>query len=151
MVKKSDFTPVAPGSLVEIGGGFAAFVPDPLPPHIEWSSPLVHALSAADRAIGQLAGVGRTLANPHLLIRPFLQKEAVLSSRIEGTRASLPDLLLFDVEPDGTAEATDVREVRNYVTALEHGLKRLETLPVGTRLICELHRVLMDGVRGEAG
>src|SRR5438874_710491 len=99
MVKKSDFTPVAPGSLVEIGGGFAAFVPDPLPPHIEWSSPLVHALSAADRAIGQLAGVGRTLANPHLLLRPFLQKEAVLSSRIEGTRASLPDLLLFDVEP----------------------------------------------------
>lgn len=151
MVRPSDFTPDAPGSLVDIGGGFVAFVPDPLPPAIEWTSSLVQALSAADRAIGQLAGVGRTLANPHLLIRPFLQKEAVLSSRIEGTRASLPDLLLFDVQPASASELSDVREVQNYVTALEQGLKRLETLPVGTRLICDLHRILMSGVRGDGG
>ena len=150
MVRRADFTPDAPGSLVAIGGDFAAFVPDPLPPPIDWTTPLVHALSAADRAIGQLAGVSRTLTNPHLLIRPFLQKEAVLSSRIEGTRASLPDLFLFDVEPE-SSEVSDVGEVRNYVTALEEGLRMLEALPVGTRLICELHRILLSGVRGDAG
>jgi Fic family protein len=151
MVKRSDFAPDAPGSLVDIGGGFVAFVPEPLPPRFEWTSSLVQALSSADRAVGQLAGVGRTLANPHLLIRPFLQKEAVLSSRIEGTRASLTDLLLFDIEPPLAPESGDAREVRNYVVALEHGLKRLDALPVGTRLICELHQILLDGVRGEGG
>jgi Fic family protein len=150
-VKRSDFTPDAPGSLVDVGGGFVAFVAEALPPHFEWSGPLVQALSAADRSIGQLAGVGRTLANPHLLIRPFLQKEAVLSSRIEGTRASLSDLFLFDVEPPAAPEVSDTREVRNYVVALEHGLKRLESLPIGTRLLCELHRLLLNGVRGEGG
>lgn len=151
MVKRSDFTPDAPGSLVDIGGGFVAFVPAPLPPRFEWTSSLVQALSAADRAVGQLAGVGRTLANPHLLIRPFLQKEAVLSSRIEGTRASLTDLLLFDIEPPLAPESGDACEVRNYVVALEQGLKRLDALPIGTRLICELHQILLDGVRGEGG
>jgi Uncharacterized conserved protein len=150
-VKRSDFTPDAPGSLVDVGGGFVAFVAGPLPPRIEWTTSLVQALSAADRAIGQLAGVGRTLANPHLLIRSFLQKEAVLSSRIEGTRASLSDLLLFDVEAPAAPEVSDAREVRNYVLALEHGLQRLESLPIGTRLICELHTILLHGVRGEGG
>lgn len=148
MVSRADFAPDAPGALVDIGGGFVAFVPHPLPPAFEWTSALVQSLSSAERAVGELAGVGRTLANPHLLIRPFLQNEAVLSSRIEGTRASLPDLLLFDVEPDGTPETSDVREVRNYVIALEHGLGRLESLPIGTRLLCEMHRLLLDGVRG---
>lgn len=150
-MKRTDFTPDSPGSLVEVGGGFVAFVADPLPPKIDWTTALVQSLSAADRAIGQLAGVGRTLANPHLLIRPFLQKEAVLSSRIEGTRASLTDLLLFDVGPAAAPEVSDTREVRNYVTALEHGLKRLDSLPIGTRLICELHRLLLDRVRGAGG
>lgn len=148
MVRRTDFTPEAPGALVEIGGGFVAFVPEPLPPRFEWTSTLVQSLSSADRAVGELAGVGRTLANPHLLIRPFLQKEAVVSSRIEGTRASFPDLLLFDVEPESTPETSDVREVRNYVTALEVGLRRLDSLPIGTRLLCEMHRLLLDGVRG---
>lgn len=152
MVIRAAFATDAPGSLVDIGGGFVAFVANPLPPTIEWTSALVSALSAADQALGQLAGVGRTLPNPHLLIRPFLQKEAVLSSRIEGTRASLADLLLFDLESSAAEpEVTDVREVRNYVLALEHGLRRVEELPVGTRLLCELHEILLDGVRGAGG
>jgi len=80
-----------------------------------------------------------------------MQQEAVLSSRIEGTRASLPDLLLFDVQPDAAPEGSDVREVRNYVTALERGLKRIESLPIGRRLIRELHAILMMGVRAAYG
>ncbi len=148
MVTRADFTPHSPGTLTDIGSGFVAFVPASLPPVIEWTGELVASLSAADQALGQLAGVGRTLPNPHLLIRPFLQKEAVLSSRIEGTRASLADLLLFDLEPTSEPEVADAREVRNYVLALEHGLERIETLPIGTRLLCELHEILLDGVRG---
>lgn len=148
MVTRRDFRPNAPGTLTDIGGGFVAFTPSPLPPVIEWTSELVATLSAADQALGQLAGVGRTLPNPHLLIRPFLQKEAVLSSRIEGTRATLADLLIFDLEPMTEPEVSDAREVRNYVRALEYGLKRIETLPIGTRLLCELHEILLDGVRG---
>ncbi|MEO8036857.1 MAG: Fic family protein [Acidobacteriota bacterium] len=151
MVTRSDYTANAPGTLTDIAGGFVAFVPKLLPPVIDWTGELVGALSAADQAVGQLAGVGRTLPNPHLLIRPFLQKEAVLSSRIEGTKASLSDLLLFDIEPAGEPQVADTREVRNYVLALEHGLRRVETLPIGTRLICELHQILLDGVRGDAG
>src|SRR5687767_2669573 len=99
LMRGQNFTPNSPGRTVPIGGGYVAFVPTPLPPRIEWEPRLIQSLSAADRAVGQLAGTGRTLANPHLLIRPFLQKEAVLSSRIEGTRATLSDLLLFDIEP----------------------------------------------------
>lgn len=147
-MKRSDFTSNAPGRLVDIGGGYVAFVADRLPPKIEWSAEISSALSEADRALGELAGVGRTLPNPHLLIRPFLQKEAVLSSRIEGTRATLQDLLLFDLETGGAEEVADTREVRNYVRALERGLGRLPELPVATRLIIELHQVLMGGVRG---
>src|SRR6185436_14960620 len=84
----------------------------------------------------------------HLLIAPYVRREAVLSSRIEGTRASLSDLLLDEVEEGQPADA-DVREVRNYVEALEYGLARLDELPLSLRLVRELHERLMRGVRGE--
>ena len=77
------------GKLIQVGQGdiaYKAFVPNPLPPRLEWDSEVVQALSSADRALGELAGLGRSLPNPHLLIGPFLRREAVLSSRIEGTR-----------------------------------------------------------------
>jgi hypothetical protein len=77
-------------------GGYWAFAPNPLPPPIEWTPDLVSTLSDADRALGELAGLGRSLPNPHLLIRPFVHWEAVLSSRIEGTRASLSDLYAYE-------------------------------------------------------
>jgi Fic family protein len=82
-----------------------------------------------------------------LLIYPFVRKEAVLSSRIEGTQSSLSDLLLF--EATKAEKQRDVKEVQNYVHAIEYGLKRLEELPLSLRLIRELHAILMEGVRGE--
>lgn len=148
-MRREDFSATFPGTLKEIGAGYLAFVPPPIPSSIEWSSDLARLLSAADRALGQLAGVGRTLANPHLLIRPFVNREAVLSSRIEGTRASLSDLFLFDAAPEAEPEVDDVREVSNYVRALEHGLERMDSLPIGQRLLCELHSELLRGTRGE--
>ena len=107
-------------------------------------------LSEADRALGELAGLGRSLPNFHLLIRPLVRREAVLSSRIEGTQASLPDLYAYEAAQLPLFEpSSDVREVYNYVQALEYGLGRLGTLPLSLRLIRETHARLMEGVRGE--
>lgn len=82
--------------MVRCTGDYEAFVPHPLPPDIEFSKILLRSLSDADRLIGKLAGEGRTLQNPHLLMRPFIKREAVLSSRIEGTQATLGELLAAD-------------------------------------------------------
>jgi Fic family protein len=151
-VRRDDFTSEASGRLVSVGEGRWAFVPAALPPKLAYGPRLVAALSEADRALGELAGLGRTLPNPYLLTRPFLRREAVLSSRIEGTRASLVDLFAFEAEPPFFSEPErqdDVREVRNYVRALEHGIGRLGELPISQRLLREMHAVLMEGVRGE--
>ena len=109
---------------------------------------MVAALSDADRALGELAGLGRSLLNPHLLIAPFVRREAVLSSRIEGTQASLSDLYAYEAVRKA---APDVREVHNYVRALEYGLDRLQSMPFSLRLVREIHALLMEGVRGHRG
>ena len=111
---------------------------------------LAAALSAADRAIGRLAGEGRRLANPHLLIRPFVRREAVLSSLIEGTQATLGELLAAEAGAAAERSPADLREVGNYALALEHGVERLRTLPLSLRLVRELHDKLMRGVRGDS-
>src|SRR5437588_10363172 len=137
------------GRRVRAPGGYKAYVPAPLPPPIEWSAGLAAALSAADRAAGRLAGEGRRLPNPHLLIRPFVRREAVLSSRIEGTQATLGELLAAEAGAAVERSPSDLREVGNYVVALEHGVERLRTLPLSLRLVRELHEKLMRGVRGD--
>jgi len=127
-----------------------AFVPHPLPPALTWTSELVSALSQADRALGELAGLGHTLVNPNLLIRPFMRREAVLSSRIEGTQATLTDLYAYEGQQLALFEPPpDVQEVHNYVRALEYGLDRLHEFPLSLRLLREIHARLMEGVRGE--
>ena len=98
------------GKLVKVPQGYWAFVPNPLPPKIEFSSQLVNALSEADRMLGALEGMGRTLPNPTLLVMPYARREAVLSSRIEGTQASLSDLFLFEAAKV-KSENSDVKEV----------------------------------------
>jgi Fic family protein len=131
-------------------GDYWAYVPNPLPPSLTWTSELVADLSAADQALGRLAGLGATLPNPHILIVPFMHREAVLSSQIEGTQASLSDLYAYEAMPLSLFDhPADVREVHNYVRALEYGLERLSSLPLSLRLIRELHEHLMAGVRGE--
>ena len=137
------------GRRVRCPGGYRAYVPEPLPPPIEWSADLVAALSAADRALGRLAGEGRRLPNPHLLLRPFVRREAVLSSRIEGTQATLGELLAAEAGAAVERSPADLREVGNYVVALEYGVRRLRALPLSLRLVRELHETLMRGVRGD--
>ena len=131
-------------------GGYRAYVPAPPPPPVTWDEGLTVSLSSADRAIGRLAGEGRRLPNPHLLIRPFVRKEAVLSSRIEGTQATLGDLLAAEAGVAVERSPADLREVGNYVVALEYALKRLDSLPLSLRLVREMHEQLMRGVRGDA-
>src|SRR5919198_6180336 len=142
--------PSPPGRKVRRAARYAAFVPDPLPPALEWTPELVRALSDADRAVGRWAGEGGRLPNPHLRIRPFVRREAVLSSRIEGTQATLGELLAAEAGAAVERSPADLREVANYVAALEHGIRLLKKLPLSTRLIREVHGKLMRGVRGNA-
>jgi Fic family protein len=137
----------------KIGRGpdaYQAFIPNPLPPALDLDPTIVRALSEADQAIGELKGLARMLPNPDLLMQPFIRKEAVLSSKIEGTQATITELYAFEAGQRG-ADRGDAREVLNYVRALNYGLGRVETLPVSLRLLRELHGLLMSGVRGEAG
>ena len=149
-MQPSDFTEKAPGRPIKTAQDYWAFVPQPLPPALEIDWDLANTLSEADRSLSELSGVARTLPNPHLLIAPFVRREAVLSSRIEGTQAGFSDLLFFEAAPSAKPPIEDVKEVANYVSALEHGLARLKDLPVSLRLIREMHERLMHGVRGDS-
>lgn len=148
-MKASDFLSSSTGQLVPTTDGQLAFVPAPLPPAIEYDTDLVLRLSHADAALSELAGVGRHLPNPHLLISPYVRREAILSTRIEGTQASFEELLREEINETSPSEDADIREVRNYITALEYGIERLVQLPISLRLVCELHERILAGVRGE--
>jgi Fic family protein len=120
---------------------------------MQFDTNVVTALSEADRKLGELAGLGRALPNPHLLARPFIRQEAVLSSRIEGTQTDIAELYAYEahqLEIPGFAgqPRPDAHEVANYVAALEYGLQRLAEIPTSLRLIREVHQRLMQGVRG---
>jgi len=138
------------GRYIEQVAGYKAFIPNPLPPkpEITIDQEIWDLLSQADRALGRLDGATDALPNPDLFVFMYVRKEAVLSSQIEGTQASLIDILEFEsqaLEPDNPQE---VAEVVNYISAINYGLERLKDLPVSLRLIREIHQKLMDGVRG---
>ena len=150
----SDFRSQRAGSLErrEMTNGleYFAFVPTGLPPSLVYDEELIGLLSDADAAVGELAGVGGQLPNPHVLLGPYVRREAVLSSRIEGTQASLSDVFEDEaLHDDPTADSPDIQEVRNYVTALEFGIAQVRGgQTVGNALLLTLHERLMAGVRG---
>jgi Fic family protein len=147
-VDPKNFGAPAFGAVVKTPGphGYYTYVPQPIPRRLTLSPDAVLLLSDADRALGRLAGAGRLLPNPHLLVQPYVMREALASSRIEGTQASLSDV--FDAAVFGTASG-DVREVGNYVAALQAGLALLDELPISMRLLCRIHEVLLHDVRGQ--
>jgi Fic family protein len=118
-MKAEEFTSDRAGRLVRTPRGYSAFVPNPLPPAVTYSPDLIRLLADAAGALGELAGLGRMLVNPYALVNPAMHQEAVLSSRIEGTQAEIEDLFIFEADPDERPEKADVREVYNYVVALE--------------------------------
>lgn len=111
------------------------------------------ALSLADAALGRLSGAGRHLRDPAMFLRPYITREALASSRIEGTQASLSEVLQADANEDPSPDANvtaNVREVWNYRAAMESGLGQLPDLPLVRRVVCDIHGVLLREVRGEA-
>lgn len=136
------------GRYIALPGGGRAFVPPPLPPKLEWTPELLAKATEAAHALGLLSGHGAGMPNPHLLLRPFIRKEAVLSSKIEGTQATISELFAAEAGAPIERAPDDVKEVRNYVVALEDGVKRLDKIPLSLRLVRDLHRMLMSGVRG---
>ncbi len=129
-------------------GKYLVFLPNKLPPELKFDKRLALSLSKADATLGKLSGVGLLLPNPNLLILPYLRKEALMSSRIEGTRISLSELLLSEAK--GTEEnIPDAFEVVNYVHAVKYGLEKIEKTPIDLELIKEMHKILMKGVRGK--
>ena len=137
------------GKAILTQSGYWTFIPAHLPPNLNWPLPVVSALSDAERDLSKLTTLAGAVPFPRLLIQPFLRREAVLSSRIEGTHASLTDLYTYESAQMTLLEPSDdVREVYNYVRALDYGIERVKTLPVSLRLIRELHGKLMENVRG---
>lgn len=138
------------GQYVLQPGGYRAFVPKGLPPSppIQFDPEMMALLSKADRALGRLDGATELLPNPELFVYMYVRKEAVLSSQIEGTQASLMDVLEFEAQALKPGRPQDVPEVVNYVAAMNYGLERLQELPLSLRLLREIHAKLLEGVRG---
>ena len=149
----NNFKSTRTGKVIKTDRDYSAFIPHPLPPEIKYSTESINLLAEANRHLGNLNGVGALLPNPNLLIVPYMRREAVLSSKIEGTQTSLSDLFYFEAarkeEQKAEAQKTDILEVVNYVKAMDYGLKRLKELPICLRLMREIHAILMKDVRGQ--
>jgi Fic family protein len=147
-MRPDDFASTEAGRCQKTLTGYWAFLPNALPPTLAVDWKLAALLSEADRALAELSGAGRLLRNPHLLIQPYLHREAILSSRIENTYAEMEELFRLEAGETASGKSPDVQEVANYVRALENGLKAINKLPISKRLICELHNTLLSNVRG---
>jgi Fic family protein len=134
-----------------VGEKVQAFVPNPLPPNppVNWDAKLRSSFDEALLALGRLDSVSRLLPDTSLFLYMYVRKEAVLSSMIEGTQSSLSDLLLFELDQEPGVPLDDVKEVSNYVAALDYGLARLrEGFPLSLKLIKEIHQILLAEGRG---
>lgn len=140
------------GNVVKQPSGYAAFCPALLQalPKLDLDQELMNLLGEAAWRLGRLDGIGRLLSNPDLFLSIFVRQEALLSSQIEGTQCTLDEVLNFPIEPQNAND--DVKEVINYVEAMNFGLNRLRDehgLPLSMRLLCEIHKVLLQGARGQ--
>ncbi len=149
-MKPDEFADSPSGRLVPAVFGQWAFVPDPLPPVLDMNR-FMSEVDRASRAMAELKGMSYKVGNPFHLINPLQRREALSSSSIEGTYTTPSELLLFEPDRSGASGNPDTREVYNYVSALELGLRRLEELPVSARMIKELHAVLLRGVTRHRG
>ena len=129
-----------------------AFIPNPLPANWTWPIELWPLLLEAHKALANLDGTGKHLPNPSLILRPLQRREAQKSSSLEGTYTEPKQQVLFELDPTYPDSADDPvnarREVFNYARALRHRREQRDDLPISLRLIRDLHRILMDGVRG---
>jgi Fic family protein len=143
----ADFLPSAPGKLAPIPGGGSAFIPEPVPREVPLSARAIAALARAENALGRLQGSVGRMVNPYLIARPLLRREAILSSRMEGTRTTAAKLVSVEAHQVDSPDL-QTQEVANYVVAMNHGLALLKKMPLCQRFMCELHGQLLTGVRG---
>jgi Fic family protein len=138
------------GRMIRQAEGYRAFIPAPLPPDppLAFDAQLATVLATAGTALGRLDGVAATLPNPELFVAMYVRREAVLSSQIEGTQSTLDDVLAFEIDAGRSALPVDIKEVVNYISAMDYGLARLDSLPLCLRLLREIHERLMTGTRG---
>jgi len=128
---------------------YKAFVPNFLPFGIESDDELQSLLSKADLALGRLDGIAETLPDVDFFILMYIRKEATLSSQVEGTQATFTDVLRTEAKIEDLESHKDVDEILNYIKAMNYGLERLKSFPLSLRLIKEIHKILLEGVRGE--
>ena len=131
--------------------GYRAFIPAELPPTppIDLDGDLSQLLSKADLSLGRLDGVASILPNPDLFLAMYVKQEAVLSSQIEGTQSTLQDILALESGAKNIGQPTDIGDIVNYIAALNFGIKRLDDLPLSSRLIREIHEKLLADSRGQ--
>lgn len=133
---------------------YYAFEPNHLPLEIKFTKELITLLGKASVSLGKLSSAGNLLPNPHLLILPYIKREAVLSSKIEGTRTTLTDVFLHEAQDEtkheGHVDNLDLQEVLNYVEAFNLGFKEVQNNSITIELIKKMHKRLMFGVRGES-
>lgn len=140
------------GIFISQPSGYKAFIPSPLPPQppLIFSQKLQSFLSEADRALAKLEAITTILPNSDLFIAMYVKKEALLSSQIEGTQPTLEGILEFEANLKPHEDINEIKEVINYVKALNFGIERLNQLPLSLRLIKEIHKVLTEGTRGSS-
>jgi Fic family protein len=133
-------------------GEYKAFMPATFPAKniVEWNNALINLLSDADRAIGRLNAIDQLVPDVDFFIFMYVRKEAALSSQIEGTQATLLDLVKAEVKLADEGAPSDVDEIQNYISAMNYGIERIKTLPMSLRLIREIHERLLKGVRGQS-
>ncbi|MFY1644807.1 Fic family protein, partial [Methanoculleus bourgensis] len=137
------------GVFVRQEGGYDAFIPHPLPPQdLVFDEGILYLLSKADGALARLDGVTQVLPNPDLFVAMYIKKEALLSSQIEGTQASLQGVLEFEAHIRPKDDINEIQEVLNYIKALHHGIEKLSFSPLSLDLMNEIHRFLIQGTRG---
>jgi Fic family protein len=136
------------GEFVRQDRGFDAFIPNPLPPDIEYDDELHFLLSKADAALARLDGVTEVLPNPDIFVAMYVKKEALLSAQIEGTQVSLQGVLEFEANLKPKEDIRDIREVINYIRAMNYGIEQLQNGDLDLALISESHKTLITGTRG---
>jgi len=131
-------------------GGYQAYVPKPLPPDppVQFDDELQVLLSEADRALARLDGMTSVLPNADLFVAMYVKKEALLSAQIEGTQASLQGVLEFEADMVPGDDINEVKEVINYIRAMNDGLARSGHELFSTEILLEIHRILLKGTRG---
>lgn len=148
-MEPSAFTDASSGKLVDIGGGLRAFVPNALPSQVPMDAETRGLVIRATHAVGRLAGLAEALPGSRLLVEPFLRREALLSSRIEGTISTMQQLLLFETDPPDSPSPSSEQEVANYVFAMHYGLEALREDRFSLWLVRELHQILLRNARSE--